>query len=647
MDAAVALAAKYDLIIVKALDEEILDRAKVAPYLREIKRRAPEKIVLNHYDLQSHHPTSTSPTVWPGHWLLLNGTSLTAGAGDAPSDTTLTVASGAAVRVGDDLQVTALDATGKPDYSHVEQMHVLGVNGIRVTVERGAYGSKRLRFEANRARAAAHARVKWNGEITNWHFNFCREAPRDPSGRRLIEALAESLASYLQPNGPLAGLDGYQFDVQRFSMPGAENAGPRRADCDADGAADSGYVRGVNSYGLGVVEFQHTMRRLVGDRTLLISEGTGEWSSRDFAYANGMENESFPDLHRWDQFSSAYQRYQYWRERAREPRLSYLQLKETTEAFTRCPEQDAGTNWKVRLALGTALLGDGYFAYLSSNEAGSPQCNYIDRSRNLPLAELDELFGGTDHRVHYLGAPRGDSQRIDVLREAPDLLANGGFEQDLSGTSLVLNRATARIARDTTNPGEGAASLRIDITELLADPADTHIQVRLGPVPVAKGREYTLRFRVRADSGYARIDPMFAGITTRVAVNLTARGSAPTEQDVTADERWRTYSLSFVAANDDPQANLVLLLGKEAGSIWLDSLRLQQGPGDVFARRFERGAVVVNGSTEPATVDLNALFPGMTLRRLRGTQDAKVNTGEAVQGTIRVPARDALILVAR
>ena len=138
VDAAVALAAKYDLIIVKALDEEILDRAKVAPYLREIKRRAPEKIVLNHYDLQSHHPTSTSPTVWPGHWLLLNGTSLTAGAGDAPGDTTLAVASGAAVRVGDDLQVTALDVTGKPDYSRVEQMHVLGVNGTRVTVERGA-----------------------------------------------------------------------------------------------------------------------------------------------------------------------------------------------------------------------------------------------------------------------------------------------------------------------------------------------------------------------------------------------------------------------------------------------------------------------------------------------------------------------------
>ena len=71
-----------------------------------------------------------------------------------------------------------------------------------------------------------------------------------------------------------------------------------------------------------------------------MSEATGWWSSRDVAYANGIENESFPDLHHWEQFSSAYQRYQFWRQQARSPRLSYLQLKETIEAFTRCPADD-------------------------------------------------------------------------------------------------------------------------------------------------------------------------------------------------------------------------------------------------------------------------------------------------------------------
>lgn len=55
--------------------------------------------------------------------------------------------------------------------------------------------------------------------------------------------------------------------------------------------------------------------------------------------------------------------------------------------------------------------------------------------------------------------------------------------------------------------------------------------------------------------------------------------------------------------------------------------------------------VLVNGSTEAAMLDLAALFPAMPLRRLKGTQDLKVNTGEPAQGSITVPARDALILV--
>ncbi len=646
VDQAVALAASYDLVIVKALDEELLDRLKVAPYLRALKQRSPQKIVLDHYDFQSHHPQGTSPTIFPGHWLMLAGTTLTSSVSDAASDTTFSVANAAAVRVDDDLQVVALDASGIPDYTRTEQMRVTAVTGNRVTVERGAYGSARLSFDTNRARAAAHARVTWDGTNRNWHLNYCLDAPRDPQGRRLIEAEAQALAGYLQPGGILDGLDGYQFDVERFEPPGSENAGPRRIDCDADGQPDSGFVRGVNSYGLGVVAFQQTLRRLAGDRAVLISEATGAPSSRDTAYANGIENESFPDFHHWELFSSAYQRYQYWTQQARAPQISYLQLKETTEAFTRCPADDAGTNWKYRLTLGAALLGHGYFGYLSTNEAGSPQCNYLDPTTRLPLAEPEELLGTRDLRTHYLGAPRGDAQRVDRLAGAPNLLANGGFEQDTSGATLVLARgAVATMTRDTANAGEGSASLRMDLQQLLPDPDDTHVQVRLGAFRVAAGREYTLTFRVRANPGYAAIDPAYADIATRVAVNLTAGGLAPAQQDVMADGRWRTYSLSFVAAADDAQASLAVLLGKQAGSVWLDSLRLQQGPGDVFARAFDRGVVLVNGSTEAVPFDLGALFPGMTLRRIKGTQDPAVNTGEAVQGTVTVPARDALILV--
>ncbi|TAJ21003.1 MAG: hypothetical protein EPO65_02360 [Dehalococcoidia bacterium] len=642
----VALAKPYDMVIAKALDEEVVDRAKVAPYMVAIKRAAPEKIVLDHFLLIGRNPKSQYPPVWPGHWLLLNGTTLASDLGDGAGDTTLVLTDRAAVAAGDDVQVTALDAAGKPDYSRVEQMRVLSVAGDRATVQRGNYGTTRQRFEARRTRVAAHAAVTYGGGDPIWKYNFCRESPRDPSNRRLIEALAQPLAEYLKPGAILDGLDGYQFDVAAFSTTG-QNQGQRRLDCDNDGAPDSGYVKGVSSYGLGVVEFQSVLRGLVGEKVLLISEATGWWSARDVAFANGMENESFPDLHHWEQFSSAYQRYQFWRETARAPRLSYLQLKETTEAFTRCPVEDKGTNWKIRLSLGAALLGDGYFAYMSTNEEGRPECNYVDRTRNnLNVSEIEEFSGGADKRYHYLGSPRGEAQHVDLLGSAPNLIGNGGFEGDTAGAAVVLVRGAAgTLTRDTSNPGEGTASLRVDVPSLLADPQDNHVQVRVGPFRVEKGKEYTLRFRIRADTGYGVISPLFAEAPMRVAMNLTAGGQAPAEQDVMATKAWHDYSLSFVAAADDAAANLFVLLGKEAGSVWLDGLRLQAGPGDAFARRFEHGAVLVNGSASPATFDLSALFPGTAFRRLRGTQDVGFNNGAAVGGRVTVPARDALIVV--
>jgi hypothetical protein len=642
----IALAKPYDMVIAKALDEEVVDRAKVAPYMVAIKRAAPEKIVIDHFLLIGRNPKSQYPPIWPGHWLLLNGTTLASDLGDSAGDTTLVLTERAAVAAGDDVQVTALDAAGKPDYSRVEQMRIVSVAGDRATVQRGNHGTARQRFEARRTRVAAHAAVTYGNGDPIWKYNFCREAPRDASNKRLIEALAQPLADYLKPGAILDGLDGYQFDVAAFSTTG-QNQGQRRLDCDNDGAPDSGYIRGVSSYGLGVVEFQSVLRGLVGEKVLLISEATGWWSARDVAFANGMENESFPDLHHWEQFSSAYQRYQFWRETSRAPRLSYLQLKETTEAFTRCPVDDKGTNWKIRLALGAALLGDGYFAYMSTNEEGRPECNYVDRTRNnLNVSEIEEFSAGADKRYHYLGAPRGDAQRIDLLGSAPNLLANGGFEGDAAGATVVLARGAAgTLTRDTSNPGEGTASLRVDVPSLLADPQDNHAQLRLGPFRVEKGKEYTLRFRVRADAGYGAISPLFAEAPMRVAVNLTAGGQAPAEQDVMATKAWRDYSLSFVAAADDAAANLFVLLGKEAGSVWLDALRLQAGPGDAFTRRFEHGAVLMNGSASPATFDLGVLYPGTNFRRLRGTIDTAFYNGSAVSGRVTLGPRDALILV--
>jgi hypothetical protein len=443
----VQLAQNYDLILAKALDEEIVGLQRAAPYLQAIKARYPVKIVLDHFLFEGRNPLSTQPPVFPGHWLLLNGTTLTNNT--SATDTVLEVVDSGVLRAGEAVQLTALDASGKPDYATVEQVRVVSVAAGRATVQRAAYGTTAAAFTAGRTRVAAHAWVQYGTAEPIWKYNYCLQAPRDTQGKRFIEALADTLAGYLRPGGLLAGLDGYQFDVATF-FTGSGNQGTRRLDCDNDGAPDGGFVNGVSSYGLGAVSFMRALRGLVGDDIFLVSEATGDFSDRDTPYANGIENESFPDFHSWDHFSSAFQRYRYWLEGARAPRLSYLQLKETSEAFTRCPEQDRGTNWRYRLALAAALMGSGYFAYLPINEGGDRACDYRHPVQQSAFAEPDEFNAGRDDRWNYLGRPLEEPRRIDRQIAASNLLVNGDFEKDVAGASLVTAgsaRAVARLAQ--------------------------------------------------------------------------------------------------------------------------------------------------------------------------------------------------------
>lgn len=149
---------------------------------------------------------------------------------------------------------------------------------------------------------------------------------------------------------------------------------------------------------------------------------------------------------------------------------------------------------------------------------------------------------------------------------------------------------------------------------------------------------------MRAEPGYGAIEARYSQVPSRVSFRL---GKDAVMQDVIADGKWRPYSLAFVAGADDVQASVAMLVGSESGSVWLDSARLVEGGADRFVRRFERGVVLVNGSTTPASFDLDQLAPRMTLRWLQGTQDPDVNIGAPARGVVTVAGRDALILVAQ
>ncbi len=277
----------------------------------------------------------------------------------------------------------------------------------------------------------------------------------------------------------------------------------------------------------------------------------------------------------------------------------------------------------------------------------------MDPTLNLTYAELDEFKAGRENRWNYLGQPLEAARRVDLLGQAPNLLANGDFERDMSGATLaLLGNSKAVLARDETQAGQGKAALRISVSQLDADPSDNKVRIELGPFAVQARRDYTLRFKVRADPKYVALDAAYAGLPRRVALLATVGGKAAPASvpqalalDILADGTWRDYSLSFTATVDDARATLSFQLGREGGEVWLDDLRLVQGPGDVFVRSFERGVVLVNGSGEAVSFDLATLFPGVALRRISGTQDPAVNNGTAASGTLTLPAHDALILL--
>lgn len=642
----VAMAKDYDMVLAKALDEEIVGLVKAAPYLQAIKARYPTKIVLDHFLFEGRNPLSAQPSVFPGHWLLLNGTTLTADL--SASETTLRVANGALVLEGEAVQITALDAGGKPDWSKVEQIRVKSVSGDRVTVDRGQFGSSATAFKAGAARVAAHAYVTYS-ENTIWKYNFCLESPRDAQGRRLVDALARTLADYIAPGGVLAGIDGYQFDVARFST-GSTQQRTRRLDCDNDGEPDSGYANGRSSYGLGAASFFTTLRSLVGDDVLLLSEATGGLNERSITQANGIEIESFPDLHAWDHFSASFQRYRYWVENARAPRLSFLQLKETAEAFTRCADRDKGTNWRYRLAIAAALMGDGYFAWLPIDEDDAA-CSYRHPTLGYAYAEPDELTAGRDGRWGYLGQALEQPRRVD--RGAGVTVLSADFEATAGVTIALQGKSSATSALDRERPGGGASSLRITVTAIDPDPNDGRVRASLAPMRVQKDREYAISLKVRADTGYGKVDPTYAALPRKVSFDVLVGGKqAPTPAqaapllDVMADATWRQYVLSFVAPADDAAATVRIALGTEPGDVWLDDVRVSEGGPDLFVRRFENGVVLLNATAAPHAFDLARLFPGVSLRRIDGAVDRAVNTGQPVSGTVTVPARDALILLA-
>ncbi|MHC4502128.1 MAG: hypothetical protein ACYTFI_02400 [Planctomycetota bacterium] len=80
--------------------------------------------------------------------------------------------------------------------------------------------------------------------------------------------------------------------------------------------------------------------------------------------------------------------------------------------------------------------------------------------------------------------------------------------------------------------------------------------------------------------------------------------------------------------------------------VWITRIAARAHP-DAMYREFERGVVLANPSPRPYVFDLDALFGGRALCRLKGTprQDPGTNDGSPARGSLELGPKDAIFLV--
>ena len=631
-----AIVNRYNGIVVKAFDEEKYGLSKYAlEYFRAYKERNPRQLVLLHFNGAARDPRS-APGFFAGHWLHYGGCRITsdldAGARvvEVESAGLFRMDVGKRYKMPDDLTLCALKADGTPDWRVCEQARLVSIDAAakRLTIERGALGTKPLAWKAGQAYVAAHMGggsfpMEGDEPRAMWSYNFSLDAPKDAQGRGLFDALAEELAAKLGPDGPGAYFDGLEFDVMPWQPPQRlkkhmENAG-RGQDTDGDGQPDFGFRDGVNRFGAGVEAFLHRLRERLGKDRLILRD----MNRRADGVLNGVESEGWPspfDLETND-WSSGMNEHRFWAERGAEPRLTYLHYKyaERREGEDNKPVKFPFS--RSRLILAAAhLLGDA----MCTNNGPAPEA---DEKYGL----FDELKMGTERRANWLGLPKGEARRLAL--ETGDLFLGEGaalskpFQERLSSRDAKVEIVEGRppVLRISANDAEAES-----------------FSVLLSKVRVPNS-DLVLWFRVKADPMRELPPDVCRRVTVRLADPPDA-ATTPRELWTWANGEW--FDATFYFRGLKSGSVDLELVAEDSGAVCISEVKAFGAP-DVVVREFENGLVLANPGLAPHTFDLAALYPHKAFRRLRGSpsQDPEANNGQGVGATVTLGPRDGLFLV--
>ena len=650
---AVEAIARFDAISVKLFNEAARQRFRgLLPIMEALKRQKPRMPVLVHIDhfaqVRALEGSRLSPgrTFWaydpdgmcPGHYLHWSGCNLTQPV--RPDGTQVHVADASKFGRADDVRLWPAQALREPRlWRDSEVVFVEDVDEKQnvLKVQRGRYETTPRAF-AEGAMAAPLCKMKYGNPAWYWSYNLAPQCPRDERGRNFAAWFAQWIADEIKRLNAKAGfryLDGVEFDVTKFNLTFGKQplegmvAGsmrPRAPDCDLDGTGDYGYTDGWPAHGFGTIDCIKRLREALGPDYLIT--GDSIWTLwRPWPYANGMDNESFPDVRKDWRWSGAFERTVDWQRRCARPRMSFF--------FTRASEDrlpgQKDAYQTVRLALAAAVI-TGCWHCTSGLPGGDAQ-------------RPDEYDGGALRRPHWLGEPLEDFVRVPQYR-SEDLISYGRFDTHAEVREANVSARGGYVVEgptlDAKAPREGEACLRATVSELPKPPGVRSFFARLRlPVAVERNREYTIDFWAKAGHRYAEQEPACAGVPWGQTVSLmSGRGGRVNtgQHALLIPDTWRRYHISIVAKPGSPNATFEFELGSEPGTLWLDDVHVYEGGADAFYRRFEGGVVLANAARSPVRFDLKTIEPNRRLRRLRATQvdgkwqsDPQVNDGQTVE----------------
>ncbi len=557
---------------------------------------------------------------WPGHWLFFAGTVVTKRLG--ATGTLVTVEDASRIHEGEDVMIYQGNFE-RAEHARVSEIDT-NANTVRL-VSRGFRSTGVAHDVGSIIATHGHGAVE---DVSFWAYNGSTACPLDPGGKRASEVLGEWLGAHVNDVLDADGItvsthdayDGILWDISGYDV-------SRHYDVDNDLAEDGGIIQGINTWGEGMdLLFAATGASLEAHfpATAWIQVG-GTSNTRGFALLHGDQLEGFPIQEHFDHSPPDYRfvdealgRYAYFDARSLRPTYSENRNKVPTawnpQGLSPAPESNA----PFRLALGLTLLGGGYFSKDSGHRDDWWDEYAVDGDGNA----LD-FFASSDQEKRdaagWLGRPLGARKRLVSFPAGATLLTDGGFE---GGGAAGWTGSNVTVTRVTGDAVAGSGALRVS-RMVRFDPDEKDATAQSPKVTLPAG-EYTLSFAMRADSE-RQIGVALGGVTQTFMVNQNW------------SRRIATFELKAATST-----RVTFEVGRESVPVVIDEVYLFAGNADVFRRDFEHGAVLVNATGKPVTIDLeDGVF-----RRIRGGQDSEVNSGKPAD-SVNLPARDGLVLFRR